>query len=168
MRWWIALLVAGCVGAVAGPRGVAPPRPAYALDAVEVTRVRAGELDAAREWERIGAGTPVLRREDDEAVRVAFVRSLERTLPLAPDAPARLRVTVTLQDTAYFEGLASEAADLSLTADVYDENGARMRSLVFREPAAAPLQRTASRRQRVDAALSRLAARLAQALSRQP
>lgn len=132
----------------------------YALDAVILGPPRAGQLEASREWERY-AGDRAIHRGDDDVLRESFARDLNRVLPLDATAPRYVRATITLQDTAYFEGLASEASDVTLTADILDADGNLVRSITMREPASAPLQRSASRRQRLQAALDRLARRLA-------
>jgi hypothetical protein len=47
---------------------------------------------------------------------------------------------------------------------VLDSDGNLVRTITLREPASAPLQRSASRRQRLQAAFDRLARRLAASL----
>ncbi len=159
----LVVAVGGCAGSSVERHGVvvAPHAPSpYALDDVEIGGVRAGQLSASRLWERHGPNRAVVASDDDE-LRQAFVDELGRKLPLDARAPRRLRVTLTLQDTGYYEGLASETSDVTLVADVLDDEGHLVRTITLREPASAPLQRSASRRQRLQAAFDRLAGRLA-------
>lgn len=158
------LCAAGCVGGGAATRSTAersPPPPPYVLDQVTLAGVRGGQLSASREWMRADSANPAVARDDARALRDAFVRALGRDVAFVADGPQRLRVRLTLQDTAYYEGLAAETTDVALTADVYDARGAHVRSITLREPASAPLQRSRSRRQRLEPALARLAHRLA-------
>ena len=126
--------------------------------------VRAGQLSASREWERSGPDR-VVTRTGDAMLRDDFARDLARALPLDVNSPHRLRATLTLQDTAYFEGLAAETSDVTLTADILDHEGNVTDSIMLRESAAAPLQRSASRQQRLAHAFDRLAQRLARELA---
>lgn len=159
---WV-LLLAGCATAGAGGHAARPSGRAYALDAVTVGGIRAGQLSASREWHRAD-GSHAVRADTAADLQEAFVRDLARRVPLAPDASARLRVTLVLQTPGYYEGLAPETSDVAVTADVFDRSGVLRRSVTLREPASAPLQRPTSRQQRLDAALDRLAARLAAVL----
>ena len=156
----LVLLAAGCAtgAGVIGHQGGATT---YALDAVVLGGIRAGELSASREWQRADGGPA---RDDADQLRAAFVRDLSQRVRIDPAARQRVRATLTLQDTGYFEGLAAETADLTLVADIYDDRGQRIRSITLREAASAPLQRSASRRARLEQALGRLSSRLAAAL----
>jgi hypothetical protein len=164
MKWLLSLvlLVGGCASAGVdrhAARAVAPHEP-YALDAVVLGGPRAGELSASREWQRGGANRAVTVADDAE-LRAAFAHDLARVLPLESGAPRRLRATLTLQDTGYYEGLAAETTDVTLTADILDPDGNVVRTVTLREAASAPMQRSASRRQRLESAFARLAQRLA-------
>jgi hypothetical protein len=159
MKWLLVLLVAGC--ATTGSSSVVRHHPpAYALDSIVVEPPRAGELSASRLWER-NAPNRAVQARDDDALRDDFAGELARAVPLDPAAPRRLRATLTFQDTGYYEGLAAETTDVTLTADVLDCNGNPLRTITLREAASAPLQRSASRRARLQAAFDRLAERLA-------
>ena len=164
MKWLVlAVAVAGCAAGGADRHAlVVPPHaPAsYALDDVEIGGVRAGQLSASRLWERHGPNRAVIASDDDQ-LRQAFVDELARQVPLDAHAPRRLRATLTLQDTGYYEGLATETSDVTLVAEILDDQGRLLRTITLREPASAPLQRSASRRQRLQAAFDRLAERLA-------
>lgn len=154
------VVAAGCAGR---HTVVAPPRAAHApiaLESVDLAGPRIGPLSASREWQRTPSNR-VVHEVDDEALRASFTRSLERRLPLDPAAPLHLHATLTLQDTADYEGLAAETTDVTLHADLIAADGAVYRSITLREPASAPLQRSASRKARLEAALDRLAQRLA-------
>jgi hypothetical protein len=167
MRWMLLLLcVAGCAtDGTAGQAARRAPTPApHTLEQVTLAGVRGGQLSASREWMRADSASTAVARDDALALRAAFVRELSHGVPLVDAAPRRLRVRLTLQDTGYYEGLAAETTDVALTADVYDPSGAHIRSITLREPASAPLQRSRSRRQRLEDAFSRLADRLAAAL----
>jgi hypothetical protein len=121
---------------------------------------RAGQLSASREWERANPNRAA-HADDNAALRSAFVHRLAEDVPLDPRAPRRLVTTLALQDTGYYEGLAAETTDVTLTAQVFDDAGNLVRTITMREPASAPLQRSASRRDRLRAAFGRLADRLA-------
>jgi hypothetical protein len=158
MRLLLALaLAAGC--ATTGTVATRMHQP-YAIDSVIITEPRAGQLSASREWER-GANAHAVAHSDDNDLRGAFARDLGRVLPLDVTAPVHIRATLTLQDAGYFEGLASEAADVTLTAELLDSDGNVFRTITLRESASAPLQRSASRQARLEAAFDRLAHRLA-------
>jgi len=169
MKWpWILVVsaIAACAtgGADRHALVVPPHAPAtWALDGVEIVAPRAGQLSASRLWERSGPNRAVIA-SDDDALRQSFVEELARELPLDPNAPRRLRATLTLQDTGYYEGLAAETTDVTLTAELLDDAGNVIRTITLREAASAPLQRSASRRLRLRAAFDRLAERLAAAL----
>ncbi|HXU72877.1 MAG TPA: hypothetical protein VN947_26340 [Polyangia bacterium] len=175
MRWILVLLLAGCASsagvdrhaAAARAQAAAREQPPWALDGVFLSRPRAGQLSASREWER-GGHDRVVTQSDDAVLRNTFVRDLRAALPIDQRAARRVRVTLTVQDTAYFEGLAAEAGDVTLRADLLDRDGNAFSTEVLRESASAPLQRSASRVQRLDAAFDRLAARLAQRLATYP
>jgi hypothetical protein len=161
MKWLLfTLLVAGCATASPGVARHTPAPLSYAIDSIELEQPRAGQLSAARLWER-SAPNRAVHAGDDAALRDAFLGELGRAVPLDPAAPRRLRATLTLQDAGYYEGLAAETTDVTLTADVLDANGVTVRTITLREPASAPLQRSASRRARLQAAFDRLAERLA-------
>jgi hypothetical protein len=176
MRWLVVVLAslvavvpavgAGCASAggaragVEGHRQAAAGHAAYALDGVIFAGARAGQLSASREWERGGAARAVTRRDDAE-LRAAFARDLRAAVPLDPSAPLHLRATLTLQDTGYFEGLAAETADVTLAADVLDSDGNLVRTITLRETSSAPLQRSASRKARLQRTFTRLSHRLA-------
>jgi hypothetical protein len=158
MKWLLVLLVAGCAST---QPSVARHNPQpYALDAIVFDVTRGGQLSASRLWERSPSNRAVHFGDDDQLLD-NFAGQLGRTLTLDPAAPQRLRLTITQQDTGYFEGLASETSDVTLTADVLDTDGQLIRTITMREPASAPLQRSASRRARLQAALDRLAEQLA-------
>jgi hypothetical protein len=152
-------LVAGCAtsGTVAATR---TPHQPYAVERIVIGGPRAGELSASREWQRAPGGRAIGISEEAE-LRDTFARDLGRLVPLDVTAPVRIRATLTLQDVGYYEGLAAETTDVTLTAELVDANGNVSRIFTLREPASAPLQRSASRRARLDAAFDRLAHRLA-------
>jgi hypothetical protein len=162
----LVLLVAGCASVGGGDRHAPATTAArethapYALDAVILGPPRAGQLSASREWQR-NPGSRAVRHDDDNELRESFARDLNRVLPLDATAPRHVRATLTLQDTGYYEGLAAETTDVTLTAELLDGDGNLVRTITLREPASAPLQRSASRRQRLQAAFDRLARRLA-------
>jgi hypothetical protein len=158
MKWLLILCVAGC--ATTSPRVARHTSLSYALDSIELEQPRAGQLSAARLWER-SAPNRAVHADDDAALRDGFVGELARDVRLDAAAPRRLRATLTLQDIGYYEGLASETTDVTLTAYVLDAEGAIVRTITLREAASAPLQRSASRRARLQAAFDRLAERLA-------
>jgi len=162
MKWLLVLFLAGCAstGASTGAGVARHNPPPYALDAVVFDVTRGGQLSASRMWERSPANRAV-HASDDDALLDDFAGELARVVPLDPNAPRRLRATLTLQDTGYFEGLASETSDVTLTAEVLDRDGNVARTITLREPASAPLQRSASRRARLQVAFDRLAERLA-------
>lgn len=158
MKLLLALaLVAGCAtsGTTVAPR-VHPH--AYAIDSIVIGGPRAGQLSASREWARTSHA--VVAR-DETQLRDAFARDLGRVLPLDASAPVRIRATLTLQDAGYYEGLAPETSDVTLAAELLDRDGNVTRTITLRESASAPLQRSASRRARLEAAFDRLAHRLA-------
>ena len=167
-QWWVlavaVVALGGCAAAGGAGRhaGAAATRAArpYALDAVVVAGPRAGALSASRMWERSAANRAVTAKDDDE-LRQAFVADLGRALPLDPSAPRRVRATFILQDTGYYEGLAAETTDVTLDAAIFDDDGHYLGSVILREAASAPLQRSTSRRDRLRAAFGRLARRLA-------
>ncbi|MDB4965353.1 MAG: hypothetical protein JWN44_1042 [Myxococcales bacterium] len=167
MRFFIVALsiAAGCAptGVTRQPAAARAARTAtgqsYALDGVEFAGLRAGQLSASREWSR-GEGDGPGRDESDE-LRATLTRDIYRAVRIDPTAPLRLRTTLTLQAPGYFEGLAAETADVTLDAELYDSHGARLRTITLRESASAPLQRTASRKARLEQAIDRLASRLA-------
>jgi hypothetical protein len=103
-------------------------------------------------------------RDDRDDLRAMFVRDLQRGVRLDDRAAIRVRATLTLQAPGYFEGLAAETSDLTLTADLTDASGAPLRTITLRESASAPLQRSASRQARLEQAIERLTARLASEL----
>ena len=157
----LVLVVAGCAsggGVVGHTRTDQAP---YALDAVILAPPRAGQLSASREWSRASGVNRAVARADDAELRESFARDLARHLPIDRSAPRHVRATLTLQDTGYYEGLAAETTDVALTADILDDAGNVVRSITLREAASAPLQRSASRKQRLQAAFDRLAQRLA-------
>ena len=159
MKWLLVLCLAvGC--ASTSPRVVRHNPPPYALDAVVFDVTRGGQLSASRLWERNPSNRAVHASDDDVLVD-DFANELGRVVPLDANAPRRLRVTLTMQDTGYFEGLASETGDVTLHADVLDADGNVIRTITLREPASAPLQRSASRRARLQVPFDRLAERLA-------
>ena len=160
MKLLLALaLVAGCA-TTATPVATRAQRQPFAVDSIVIGGPRAGQLSASREWERGTAGRAIAA-SDDSQLRDAFARDLGRVLPLDAAAPTHLRATLTLQDPGYFEGLAAETTDVTLAVELLDGNGAVFRTITLREPASAPLQRSASRRARLEAAFDRLAERLA-------
>jgi hypothetical protein len=165
MRWIFALLlVTGCATAGVDRHAAAPQQHTWALQGVFLTLPRAGQLAESREWER-GGHDRVVTRFDDAALRNAFTRDLARDVPLDPAAQHRLRVYLTPQDIAYYEGLAAETSDVTLRAELLDADGNLVETITLREPASAPLQRSASRDQRFAAAFDRLAKRLANKLA---
>lgn len=163
MKWLYPLVLAVAVGCAGAGRHTAATPPTshqpLALDGVYLTGPRAGQLSASREWQRSSPNRAV-HRDDDAALRESFTRALERRLPVDAAAPIRLRATLTLQDTGYYEGLAAETTDVTLDAELLDAQGNVLRTITLREPASAPLQRSASRKARLEAALDRLAGRL--------
>jgi hypothetical protein len=107
------------------------------------------------------SGTIATRAHQTYAVDSIVARDLGRVVPLDVAAPVHIRATLTLQDAGYFEGLAAETTDVTLAAELLDPAGNVRRTITLREPASAPLQRSASRRARLEAAFDRLAHRLA-------
>ncbi|HEX4461888.1 MAG TPA: hypothetical protein VIA18_28105 [Polyangia bacterium] len=136
---------------------------AYVLDGIELRGVRLGAESAAREWQRPTENEAVAR-DSDTQLRDRLAADLGRELSLRPTARMHLRIALTLQDTADFEGLAAETADVTLSATITDDHGVVQRTITLREPASAPLQRSKSERTRLDGALDRLSHRLAQQL----
>jgi hypothetical protein len=163
----LAIFVAGCASTASGSGSGAANRPvvtarnSYVLDGIELRGVRLGEVSAAREWQRSGDSNDTLARDDGEQLRGQLATDLGRDLALQPTAPLHLRVALTLQDTADFEGFAAETSDVTLNVTIVDEQGAIVRTITLREAANAPLQRSASQRTRLDGALDRLSRRLA-------
>jgi hypothetical protein len=159
----LALVIAGCAsGGASHPAAIASTN-GYVLDGIELRGVRIGQESAAREWQRPTENKAV--SDTDEArLREQLATDLGRELILRPDAPLHLRIALTLQDTADFEGLAAETADVTMSAAILDDRGVVVRTITLREAANAPLQRTASQRARLDGALARLSHRLAQQL----
>jgi hypothetical protein len=155
----VLMALGGCAGAGRHTVAAAPVN-RVALDSVEVTGVRGGQLSASREWTRDHARGPTAPRDVSE-LRSSFVRHFAESGAADPDASRHLRARLTLQDTGYYEGLAAETTDVTLTADVYNDAGAQVRTITLREPASAPLQRSRSRRDRLDQAVARLTHRLA-------
>ena len=164
MRWMFLLLLAGCVTSPSVSRHEVAAQQPWALDGVFLSRPRAGQLEASREWER-GGHDRAVTQSDDALLRNTFVRDLRHALPLNQRSPRRVRATLTVQDIGYFEGFAAEAGDVTLHADLLDRDGNVFQTIVLREPASAPLQRSASRVQRLDVAFDRLATRLAKLLA---
>ena len=155
------LVVAGCAGSGATRHTVAASfTHPYAIDSIVIGGPRGGQLSASREWQRATSGHAVAAADDAE-LRDAFARDLGRVLPLDVTAPVHIRATLSLQDAGYFEGLAAETVDVTLAAELLDTRGNVTRIVTLREPASAPLQRSASRRARLEAAFDRLAHRLA-------
>jgi hypothetical protein len=167
MRWIFLLLLAGCVTAPSIDRHAVAAQEPWALDGVFLSRPRAGQLSASREWER-GGHDRAVTASDDAVLRNAFARDLRHALRLDQSAPRRVRAILTVQDIGYFEGFAAEAGDVTLHAELLDRDGHVFQTIVLRESAAAPLQRSASRVQRLDVAFDRLAARLATLLAEYP
>lgn len=135
----------------------------YVLDGIELRGVRLGPESAGREWQRPSTNEAVTR-DDDRRLRERLAGDLGRELILRPDAPLHLRIALTLQDTADFEGLAAETSDVTMSAKILDDRGVVLRTITLREAANAPLQRSKSERERLDGALDRLSHRLAQQL----
>jgi hypothetical protein len=160
MKLFVAVvLVAGC--ATGGVTRNRDTHLAYGVESIVVGgNPRAGQLSASRLWER-GAPSHAIAAADDAELRDAFARDLDRVLPLDDTAPVRIRATLTLQDIGYFEGLAAEATDVTLAAKLVDVHGNVLRTITLRESASAPLQRSASRKARLESAFDRLAHRLA-------
>lgn len=130
----------------------------YVLDGVELQQSHVGEVSASREWQR--EDTPAAR-DNRTALRSDFVTDLGRRVQLVNHGPQHLRVMLTLKDNGYSEGLAPETVDVVAQADVLDDKGAVVRTVTLHEPASAPLQRSASARDRLSAAFDRLAKKLA-------
>jgi uncharacterized lipoprotein YmbA len=158
----LALGLAGCATS-ASNRSLVSSANGYVLDGIELRGVRLGAESAAREWQRPSENEAVAR-DTDTQLRNRLAADLGRDLSLRPNAPMHLRIALTLQDTADFEGLAAETADVTLSAAITDDHGVVLRTITLREPASAPLQRSASERARLDGALDRLSHRLAQQL----
>jgi len=157
----VALAAAGCAHARTQPVARATPRVAYGIAAVDFQGLPATELATSREWWRAESHDRVLARDDSFALRQSFLQDLGRNLTLSPSAPLKLRVTVRVQTPGDFLGLAAETTDLAATVDVIDPYGAVLRSVTVRETASAPLQRSRSRKERLEAGLARLSAKLA-------
>ena len=166
MKWVLSIVlgVLGVVGCAGGdhrhPAAPSAAQRAYGLESISLNDPRAGQLSASRVWERGAAGRPISHADDAE-LRALFANDLARVLPLDAAAPLRIRATLTLQDAGYFEGLAAEVADVTVVAELLDAQGNVLRTITLREAASAPLQRSASRRARLEAAFDRLARRLA-------
>jgi hypothetical protein len=156
----IAALAAGCAHSEtsAAPLGTRTP---YAVQSIDVQGLPPTELATSREFTRADSHNVVLARDDTWALRDALARNLDRDLALRPDAAYKLRVTVRVQAPGSFLGLSAETADLSANADVIDANGAVVHTVTVRQSANAPLQRSKSRRDRLEAAVSRLSQKLA-------
>jgi len=155
------LACAGC--ATSGSVDRHPIGPAtYALGAVHLHGPRGTELSASREWGR--DTTRAVALADEAVLRDAFVRQLERAVRFDPESPLRLRTTLTLEGAGFLEGLSAETADVTLVAEIVDGHDAILRTVTLRESASAPLQRSASRKERLEAAFDRLALRLAHRL----
>jgi hypothetical protein len=151
--------------------GCAASRPAahasaqvYSIESLEFHGLPPSQLAIAREKSRADSQQRVLARNDVYGLTSTFSDHLRRDLRVADGAPLRLRIDVSLASPGQFEGFAPENADLSATAQVLDANGVVVRTVRARATANAPLQRSASRRERFEAALSRLSQKLAQQL----
>jgi hypothetical protein len=159
------MLAAGCAptGVTRQPAAARVSQQSYALDRVELNGVRAGQLSASREWSRDGNrdSDRGIGRDESADLRATLVRDLSRNVRIDDNAPIRLHTTLTLQAPGYFEGLAAETSDLTLTAELRDTRGALLRTITLRESASAPLQRPESRDYRLEQAIDRLASRLA-------
>src|SRR5438270_6954560 len=109
MRWLVPvmLLVGGCATTASVDRHANSGAP-DALDAVILAGPRAGQLSASREWQRGSSGNRAVAVADNDELRDDFVRDLDRALPIDPAAPRRVRATLTLQATGFYEGLAAE------------------------------------------------------------
>src|SRR5262245_25287136 len=120
MKWPLALLLAaGCATGGTDHHAIAMRRVAsqpYALEPIALDGPRPGQLSSARELWRLDTQRATAR-SDASALSASFARDLSQKVPLEPDAPLRLRTTLTLQDTAAYEGLAAESTDVTLSAD---------------------------------------------------
>ena len=159
----LAVGLAGCATAASNNRPIASAANGYVLDGIELRGVRLGDESAAREWQRPTENEAVAR-DSNAQLRDRLAGDLGRELILRPNAPLHLRIALTLQDTADFEGLAAETSDVTMSATIVDDHGVVLRTITLREAASAPLQRSASQRARLDGALDRLSHRLAQQL----
>jgi hypothetical protein len=154
------IFTAGCAAApVAHSSGRA-----YVLERVELHGLPPTELAQAREGWRADSSERVVARDDGAVLAGKLASDLRRDLRIVDAAPLRLRVHVTLESPGSFQGLAPETADLAATAEIVDTSGTVVRTVSVRETANAPLQRSASRRERLDAALARLSRSLARQL----
>ena len=152
MKWLCAFLLFGCAATGGDVRHQA--RQAYVIDSIELHGVRDGVLASTREsWRPPPAGDPELRDR--------FIGELGRAIPFSTSSPLHLRIAVSFQSAGDYLGLAPEATDVTLVADVLDATGGELRTITLREPASAPLQRSRSARHRFDRALARLVDRLA-------
>src|SRR5262245_11811330 len=106
--------LSGCAGAGLHTVAAAPgPANRVALDSVDVTAIRGGQLSASREWMRDHLQGPVAPA-DVAFMRTSFARHFAESGAADPNAWRHIRVRLTLQDTGYYEGLAAETTDLTL------------------------------------------------------
>jgi len=150
--------------------GCAATRPAvhsahaYTIESLEFHGLPPTQLAVAREIGRADSTGRLLARDDVSELSSTFAADLRRDVTMSESAPLRLRIDVSLATTGAFEGFAAETADLQANVDVLDANGNVVRTLTARVTANAPLQRSASRRERFAAALSRLSQKIARQL----
>jgi hypothetical protein len=155
------LLAAGCAASTPTTRTSSQP---YAIESLEFHGLPSTQLAIARERSRADSQQRVLASQDIYDLSSAFNANLRHDLQVSDQAPLRLRIDVSLATPGQNEGFAAENADLAANVQVLDSTGSVVRSFVVREIANAPLQRSASRRERFEAALSRLSQKVAQKL----
>jgi hypothetical protein len=151
----------GCAASTPSTRVQAQP---YAIESLEFEGLPPTQLALARETTRADAQQRVLARSDVYDLSSTFATDLRHDLQVADNAPLRLKITVSLHTPGQFEGIAPETTDVSAHVDVLDAQGLVVRTFTVREIANAPLQRSASRRERFEVALSRLSQKVAQHL----
>jgi hypothetical protein len=136
----------------------------YSIESLELHGLPVTQLAAARESSRADSHQRVLARNDVYDLSNTFAANLRHDVRLADQAPYRLRIDISLNTPGQFEGFGPENIDLAANVQILDANGGVVRAMTIREIANAPLQRSASRRERLEAALSRLSQKIARQL----
>jgi len=152
---------AGCAASTPATRTSAQP---YAIESLEFHGLPSTQLAVAREGSRADTQHRLIARGDVYDLSSTFAGDLRHDVQIADKAPLRLRIDVSLATPGQFEGFAPENTDLAANVQVLDASGSVVRSFVVREIANAPLQRSASRRERLEGALSRLSQKIAKQL----
>lgn len=169
------LASAGCAASDTGTRKPSPFADSRASSAsrsfhvapLVVTGVREGQL-ASREPSRLADDNADNRALQSRLTRV-FTGELSRRVNVG-DGPGGLTIvpTLTLDNGGAFEGLAAETADAVLQVQLVDAAGNTIDDVTLRASADAPLGRQASRDDRLERAVARLAADYAARLNAQP